>query len=291
MVMNLNQPLVSVIIPSYKRDTVLGAVKSVLDQTHKNIELLVVDDCSPKPVKDILSSIIDPRLRVIRQEKNSGVSAARNQGVKEARGDFIAFLDDDDKWLPRKLERQLEIMEKTGSDASVTQFFREAANKVTQEKGFKGSVPIWAKVSGMAVLIGSGMVIRKDKFLEVGPFNEKLPRAEDWDWLVRSRKMPLTFIDEPLLSYAGAHRASPDKEAACVRTMWQEHKNILKASDRSSYRALKMAMLLKEARGELFQKKHISAALKIGKAFIVAPVTFTRCAAYCIQRAAAPAVS
>jgi glycosyltransferase involved in cell wall biosynthesis len=287
----IKQPLVSVIIPSYNRASVLAAVQSVLDQTYKNIEVIVVDDCSPIFVQNTLSAIADPRLRVIRQDKNRGVSAARNRGVKEAAGEVIAFLDDDDKWLLRKLERQIEVMGTSGCDASITQFFRAAADKVVYEKmGFKGDVPVWAKVSGLALLIGSGMVIRKDKFLKVGPFNEQLPRAEDWEWLIRARNMSLKVIEQPLLVYAGAHKESQEKEVSYVRSLWKEQQDILNHSDHSSYRTLKMAMILKEARWELERKNPVLAAVKIGHAFVTDPVTLVRCAAYCIKRAVASPV-
>ena len=104
--------MVSVIIPTYKRqDFTARAVRSVLAQTYRDLEVLVVDDCSPEPITAAALGN-DPCLRVIRHETNRGVGAARNTGVEAARGDVVAFLDSDDYWLPEKLQQQMAIYER-----------------------------------------------------------------------------------------------------------------------------------------------------------------------------------
>jgi glycosyltransferase involved in cell wall biosynthesis len=113
--------LVSVIIPTYDRyDTLLLCVESVRQQTHGNLEILIVDDCSPDPRYSDLPALYasDPRVVVIRLEVNQRVKykataaqgMTRNAGIEVARGDFLAFLDDDDMWLPSKIETQLSIL-------------------------------------------------------------------------------------------------------------------------------------------------------------------------------------
>lgn len=103
--------LVSVIIPVYKVEKYIAAtVKSVLEQTYKNFELLIIDDGSPDKSGEICQQFIDTRIQIIRQE-NRGVSAARNTGIRHAQGEYIALLDADDLWLPSKLEKHIEHLE------------------------------------------------------------------------------------------------------------------------------------------------------------------------------------
>ena len=100
-----NEPLVSVIIPTYnRRNTILASVNSVLNQTFKNIELIVVDDCSTDDTISILEQINDKRLKIIRHSKNKGQNAARNTGIKASTGEYIAHHDSDDIWRLNKLK-------------------------------------------------------------------------------------------------------------------------------------------------------------------------------------------
>lgn len=111
----VHTPLVSVIMPAYNSsETLAYSIQSVLDQTFPDWELLVIDDCSPEPLKPIVDHFQDARIRYIRLEKNGGVAQARNCGIQAARGRYIAFLDSDDLWLPEKLEKQLQFMQKNG---------------------------------------------------------------------------------------------------------------------------------------------------------------------------------
>lgn len=105
-------PVVSVILPTFNRTHCLpGAMRSVLDQSFKDLELIVVDDASTEDIEAVVSGVGDPRVRYLRLDRNSGAAAARNVGLAEARGSYIAFQDSDDIWLPGKLARQLELLE------------------------------------------------------------------------------------------------------------------------------------------------------------------------------------
>lgn len=102
---------VSVIIPVYKVEKYVAAtVQSVLQQTYKNFELLLIDDGSPDRSVEICQQFTDPRIKIIRQE-NRGVAAARNRGISQAQGEYLAFLDADDLWLPQKLEKHVEHLD------------------------------------------------------------------------------------------------------------------------------------------------------------------------------------
>lgn len=121
--------LVSVIIPVYKVEKYVAAtVQSVLDQTYKNFELLIVDDGSPDRSVEICQQFTDPRIKIIRQE-NRGVAAARNTGIRHAQGKYIALLDADDLWLATKLEKHVEHLENSthvGVSFSRSAFIDEA---------------------------------------------------------------------------------------------------------------------------------------------------------------------
>ena len=116
--MNYIKGKVSVIIPTYKRsDTLSRAIKSVARQTYKNIEILVVDDNEPgdeysKSVAELISSLNLENLHLVTQERHINGAAARNAGIRHARGEYIAFLDDDDLWMPNKIELQVEALSK-----------------------------------------------------------------------------------------------------------------------------------------------------------------------------------
>ena len=110
----MSDPLVSVIIPTYNRaDTIGEAIDSVIEQTYSEIEIIVIDDGSRDNTSQILENYGD-KIRVVHQA-NSGVSASRNRGIKIAVGEFLAFLDSDDLWLPTKLSRQIDMLKRTDS--------------------------------------------------------------------------------------------------------------------------------------------------------------------------------
>src|SRR5258705_10332336 len=105
-------PKVSVIIPTYNRAECLrSAITNVLNQTFQDFEIVVVDDSSQDHTREVVNSLDDKRIKYIRHERNKGVAAARNTGVSNAKGDYIAFLDDDDEWFPEKLKKQCAVLE------------------------------------------------------------------------------------------------------------------------------------------------------------------------------------
>lgn len=105
--------LVSIIMPSWNTGRFIAeSIQSVIDQTYKKWELLIVDDCSTDNTDEIVASFQDERIHYFKNEKNSGAALSRNRALREAKGEWIAFLDSDDLWAPKKLERQLKFMEK-----------------------------------------------------------------------------------------------------------------------------------------------------------------------------------
>ena len=116
--------LVSIIMPSYNTAKYISdSIKSVLAQTYKNWELIIVDDCSTDNTDEIVGEFLsDERIRYLKNEKNSGAAVSRNYALREARGKWIAFLDSDDLWLPEKLEKQLAFMAENGYKFSYTEY-------------------------------------------------------------------------------------------------------------------------------------------------------------------------
>ena len=108
-------PLVSVVLPTFNRERLLPrAINSVLNQTYKNLELIIVNDGSTDDTEKVVKGYSDKRIRYYKQELNKGGSAARNVGIKLARGELISFQDSDDEWLPEKLERQVRKFSEVG---------------------------------------------------------------------------------------------------------------------------------------------------------------------------------
>ena len=110
-------------MPSYNTGRYIGdSIKSVLAQTYENWELIIVDDCSTDDTEAVLAQFDDPRIRFLKNEKNSGAAVSRNKALREAKGRWIAFLDSDDLWEPEKLSRQLEFMVDNGYSFTYTDY-------------------------------------------------------------------------------------------------------------------------------------------------------------------------
>lgn len=201
-----NNPLVSVIIPTYNREyCLLKSINSVLGQTYSNIELIVVDDCSTDGTIQLLESIQDPRLRVFVQERNSGPASARNFGVKMARGDYIAFHDSDDECHLDKIEKQLRFM--LGNPNVDFCFHKMARYK---NHLFFDFVPTLnaddfnvcpSRFELYANYVGAPCVMVKKTFFEkIGGFDSSMPNLEDWDLGINaSLNGNVKYMDEVLL--------------------------------------------------------------------------------------------
>lgn len=207
----LTPAMVSVVIPVFNaQDYLEDTLACVFAQTYPHIQIIAVDDGSTDGSLDILLRYSD-RLTIVRQQ-NQGVAVARNRGVREASGDWIAFLDADDLWHPEKIERQLNTS--MGFDWSHTDsVFMGGANNGRRDS------ELTAKSGGMVFeqlvcsnFVGtSSVIIRRDCFLAHGGFQELLTSIEDWDlWIRVSRSHPLAYLDEPMMRYR-VHAASASR--------------------------------------------------------------------------------
>ena len=201
-------PLVSVVIPTYNRWPMVGeAVDSVLHQTRCSLELIVVDDGSTDETVACLAGR-DPRLRVIRQP-NRGVAAARNAGAKHARGKYLAFLDSDDYWLPKKLERQAAFMqENPGVVICQTEeiWIRRGIRVNPKVKHRKPSGDIFRRSLDLCVVSPSAVMMTNEFFHRIGGFDESFPVCEDYElWLRVALAEQVPLIELPLVVKRGGH--------------------------------------------------------------------------------------
>jgi glycosyltransferase involved in cell wall biosynthesis len=211
---------VSVVIPTRDRSDLLHlAVVSVLTQQDVDIEVVVVDDASTDDVAGVVSSLADRRVRVVRQTSPGGVSAARNRGIAETRGEWVAFLDDDDLWAPQKLALQLEAATRSSrtwvyaGDVNVDDDLRvlTASAPPTPEQVME-RLPRFNPVPSGA----SNVLVRADALAEAGPFDAGLRRTEDWDmWIRVARTGPPAFVPRPLVAYR-FHSANVAAETTAI---------------------------------------------------------------------------
>ncbi len=202
--------LVSVIIPVYNRESFISkAVESVLNQTYKNFEIIVVDDGSiDETYFSILHLTSDKRLSYYLLNENKGVSFARNYGIKHADGKFIAFLDSDDYWLPEKLEKQVKYMLENNLKICQTDEYWLRKNRFVnpKKKHKKISGNIFYKSLELCIVSPSAVMLDREVFENVGMFDEKMPACEDYDlWLRVSLKYNVGLFEEKLIVKRGGH--------------------------------------------------------------------------------------
>ena len=201
-----NQPNISVIIPTYNRAHILPrALDSVLAQTQLPIEIIVVNDGSTDGTKSVLSNY--PGLKIIDQQ-HSGVSAARNIGLEHTNGEWIAFLDSDDEWLPEKLEQQWAAICNDDKLICHTEeiWIRNGKRVNPMKKHQKYGEYIYEKCLPLCVISPSSVMIHQSVFNDIGVFDESLEVCEDYDlWLRICSKYSTLFIYEPLIVKYGGH--------------------------------------------------------------------------------------
>lgn len=191
--MNDDKPLVSVILPTYNRPKYLvSAAQAVDEQTYDNVELVVIDDNSSTPASEVLEDVrLDnlARLTVIRHETNRGANAARNNGIRTADGEFIAFLDDDDRWEPEKLEHQVRGFEETGSNTGLVYTWIQYVNPDGSDRNAKtpetrGDVTR-ALLTGKRVPEFSAVMVRASVIEQAGSLDERFDSWQDREWYIR----------------------------------------------------------------------------------------------------------
>lgn len=210
---SLKEKLVSIIIPIYNRKEFLTrALNSIFSQTVGNYEILVVDDASSDDLLAALFSLPFPKeqkekIRYFRNSQNFGVSYSRNVGIKNAKGDCIAFLDSDDEWVETKLQLQLDYFSAHSYRVVHSEeiWIRDGVRVNPKKKYKKSGGDLFLRSLHFSFIAPSSVIFKREVFEEYGLFDESLPVCEDYDlWLRILSCEEFGFIDSPLvIRYAG----------------------------------------------------------------------------------------
>jgi glycosyltransferase involved in cell wall biosynthesis len=183
------------------------ALESVLSQTHAAAEIIVIDDGSTDHTVDLISGNY-PSIKLMTQD-NRGVSAARNTGIRTARGEWIALLDSDDEWFPEKLQRQMQALQDNPGYRVVhcnEIWIRNGRRVNPMKKHRKHGGRIFKHCLPLCTLSPSAVVLHREVFEEVGLFDEALPVCEDYEmWLRICAKHPVLLLEEALVVKYGGH--------------------------------------------------------------------------------------
>jgi glycosyltransferase involved in cell wall biosynthesis len=225
---------ITVVIPVFNRAKVLGAaVESALAQELPDIDwdidLIVVDDASDDDVAFSLSGFRD-RLRIIRQATNLGAAAARNTGIAAARGDYVAFLDSDDVWLPGKLRTQVPQMLAANWPASCTAFYmaRTGAADLICPTYRQSELGLADMVWGCFFGPGSTLIVRREVFEAIGTADPAFRRLEDWDWSIRyATRYPMGFVPQALARHFPSRFADKKIFLAALDRLQSKHSDEL----------------------------------------------------------------
>ncbi|MBN1614997.1 MAG: glycosyltransferase family 2 protein [Deltaproteobacteria bacterium] len=218
-------PAVSVIIPAYNREKFIGrALESALAQTFRDMEIIVVDDGSSDGTIEVVKKLAgsDSRLYLLVHEKNRGAQAARNTGIFASAGDYIAFLDSDDEWLPEKLERQMSLIarnrDRTGAFyAGYLQVYGNGNSEAECLPRLRGN--IYRAVLEASFGDMNTLMVRKDILFAAGLCNERIRAYHEWDLCIRlAGRTDFDYVPEPLARYYlhGAPTISSDLQ----RSAW-----------------------------------------------------------------------
>ena len=217
------EPLVSIITPLYNSEKYIGGtIESVLNQTYKNWEMLIVDDCSKDDGVKIVNEYVlkDKRIKLFRNEKNEGVSFARNKALDLAQGKYIAFLDSDDLWKKEKLEKQISFMEKNNIDLSYTGY-----EKINMDGSLRGEIKVPEKLDYKELLknclIGFLTAIYLKEKFKIYKF--KKTKAEDYIfWLEILKQVDYAYgIQESLAYYRVSNNSRSSNKLDIVRFHWK----------------------------------------------------------------------
>lgn len=201
--------LISVVIPAYNREkTIKYCIDSVLAQSYKNFEVIVVDDCSVDGTVDIVNSYNDNRIKLFKLNQNSGAQHCRNVGIKNSLGSWIAFLDSDDEWLPDKLEKQIDVLAKHNYDPYLV-IHSDAilVDKLNDETrlfniAYTNGSDVYKLMLTRPAPMFQAMLVSKLALESIGYLDEEVPSYQEWDTAIRLSKICSFFqLENPTFKY------------------------------------------------------------------------------------------
>lgn len=261
--------MISVVIPTYNRSSLIKrAAQSVLAQTYKDIELIIVDDGSTDDTAEVVASLNDFRVRYVYQ-KNSGACVARNNGVDHASGEYIAFHDSDDIWHADKLEKQIAVLLEKKADVVFCRMNKVREGKVvgTVSDFFKNG---FLKKSDLPFSIGTQTLLGKSGIFKKYKFDPEMPRFQEFETLVRIQKDSSIYcMDESLVDYilqGDSISMNPKKFVQAWNLMLAKHPDFMTvyadSRDRIACDVLKNAFLTQDKK---MRREIISLAFKFKK--------------------------
>ena len=278
-----NKPLISVVIPTYNRGELLfRAVESVLKQTYANIECIVIDDCSTDASIAYLQQMggNDPRLIIKSHTQNLHASAARNTGISLAKGEFLAFLDDDDLWYPEKLAKQMALFGQSSSDTALIycwlEIFKDNTKIDILAPTLKGDV--FDECLAKQPLGNASTILIKAEVIEkIGAFDTSLPRGNDGDFIRRiTQYYKVNVVEEVLVRYfvehQGNQRISLNTVAGIRKSVFSQEVKLRKFAKELEIRPKQhQQILLSIARGYLSVGDIAPSVKALAKAFKIDP--------------------
>ncbi|MBU2552539.1 MAG: glycosyltransferase [Proteobacteria bacterium] len=238
-------PLVTVIIPTYNRAHLVDrAIQSVLGQTFRDFELIIVDDASTDRTSEAIQPFLrDARLRYLRLKSNQGGSAARNTGLAEANGQYIAFLDSDDEWLPEKLDIQVQAFRRAAPAVGLVYTGFRKTNRPDRSDALRSRGDVSRSIL-VQNFVGttSTPLIKADLLAKTGGFDRSLPSCQDWDlWIRLAGLVEFEYVDQVLVlsHYQGdsisANRAATIEGHLGIEAKYRQEIASLNAGQRSGH--------------------------------------------------------
>lgn len=228
---SLENILVSVVMPAYNAEkTIAKSIESVLRQTHQDFELIIVDDASTDNTPEIACEYgkSDLRVRVLRHSENSGVAIARNHGIEQAHGKYVALLDSDDLWEPDKLERQIALAIRKNADIIYCSYDFIDKDGAPIKRPF--IVPLHTSFKSMLInnVIGNSTALIDTQLLKKNPFDPALYH-EDYALWMKLLSTPVTAIGDPkvLMHYRQVRGSRNEKKLRAAKERWRIYRDYL----------------------------------------------------------------
>jgi glycosyltransferase involved in cell wall biosynthesis len=278
----IHTPAVSVVVPVHNRhDLLLAAIRSILDQSFQDFEIIIVDDASSPKIDPSMLGNVDPRIRIVRHETNRGAGAARNSGLSAATGEFLALLDSDDVWHPRKLEIQLAEFEKWPAATPLVvssgwRWFRDG--HLMSEVLPVGGETISRFAAGSWFYPGSTVLMRRETAIKIGLQDETMPRLEDYDWYLRFALEggKLTIVPMPLVDarwHRGSMFAKVRQSGEVLRRKYLVRDGAHYIDDGAVRRRIRSYIALSEASAAWYSGHRARGLFELARSFALCPRT------------------